>query len=69
MPVVLKGKTYCYTREALSKAGVSESTWRRWIKNKVIEDVKIRDRKGWRLFTGEDIQRIKNFAETITTMD
>lgn len=67
MPITIQGKTYYHIKEALTQAGISESTWRRWIKNNVIEDVKTRDRRGWRLFTQEDIQRIKDYAETITT--
>ncbi|MBD3342322.1 MAG: MerR family transcriptional regulator [Candidatus Lokiarchaeota archaeon] len=65
LPVKIKGKTFYYTSEALDKAGVHESTWRRWLKNGDIEDVKTKNRNGWRLFTDDDIQNLKDFAETI----
>ncbi len=67
MSVQIQGKTYYYTSEALEKAGVPESTWRRWLKNGDIEDVKTRNRKGWRLFTEEDIKKLKEYVETIIT--
>jgi excisionase family DNA binding protein len=50
------------TKEMCKAAGISRSTYLRWVKEGVIEDVKQWDRRGWRLFTPEDVARIKNEA-------
>ena len=49
-------------KEALEKIGISRRTWFRWLKENIVEDVAHKDRKGWRLFTEEDIARISSFA-------
>jgi hypothetical protein len=50
---------YYRTLEACQKAGVSRATLFRWLKAGILEDATHRDRKGWRLFTESDIDRIK----------
>jgi predicted site-specific integrase-resolvase len=47
-------------------AGVSRATLFRWLKAGVIEDTMPRDRKGWRLFTKSDVDRIKSEATRLT---
>ena len=66
MPVVINGQTYYKTSEACSQAGIGRSTFFRWLRMGVIEDVPHRDRNGWRLFTEEDINRMRNEAGTVT---
>ena len=68
MPIQIGGKQFHYMGEALKLIGISRTTFHRWLKTGKIEDVKHRDRNKRRLFTAKDIQRIKNYAETITTM-
>jgi excisionase family DNA binding protein len=46
------------TQEAARELGVSKSTLLRWIKGGKIADAK-RDRHSWRVFTKEDIRRIR----------
>ncbi len=58
MTVSINGRTYYRTPEACEIAGVSRSTFLRWVKEGVIEDVSHYDRRGWRLFTEEDVSRI-----------
>ena len=41
--------------------GISKSTLLRWISSGLIEDVQ-RNRKGWRVWSNEDIQRLKRFV-------
>ena len=65
MPVDANGQTYYTTTEACKKAGIGRSTFLRWVKTGVIEDVTNADRRGWRLFTEEDISRIKAEATRI----
>ena len=46
------------TVAAAKAIGVSKSTLLRWIRQMKIADVS-RDRNGWRVFTAQDIVRIK----------
>jgi predicted site-specific integrase-resolvase len=40
-------------------AGISRSTLLRWFRSGTLKDVTHRDRRGWRLFTQADIERIR----------
>ena len=62
MSVVIKGETYYRTREACGMTGIGRSTLLRWLKSGIIRDASHRDRRGWRLFTETDIQRIQEEA-------
>jgi excisionase family DNA binding protein len=50
------------TDEAARRIGCSKSTLLRWFREGKVADV-ARDRRGWRIFRPEDIQRIKRWAE------
>jgi len=50
------------TTEACKIAGISRSTLLRWFKNGTLKDVTRRDRRGWRLFTQADIEKIRSEA-------
>jgi predicted site-specific integrase-resolvase len=65
MPVKLNGQTYYRTSEACRKAGISKATYFRWLREGVIKDVAHKDRRSWRLFTEQDIERIMNEAGKI----
>lgn len=41
--------------------GISKSTLLRWISSGLIEDAQ-RNKKGWRVWSNDDIQRLKRFA-------
>ncbi len=47
-------------------AGISRATLFRWLKAGIFEDVVRRDRKDWRLFTQDDINRIKSEATRVS---
>jgi len=59
MPIVIDGKTYYRTAEVCRLAGVSKSTFFRWLRQGSFVDVANFDRRGWRLFTKEDLKRLK----------
>ena len=59
MPVRLNGENYYQTTEACRIAGTSRNTFLRWVKEGSFADVKHRDRRGWRLFTEDDLARLK----------
>lgn len=61
----IRGRTYFNTGEACQKAGISRSTFFRWIKEGVLSDTKFKDRNGWRLFSKKDIAAIH--AEVVRT--
>jgi DNA-binding transcriptional MerR regulator len=58
MPIKIRGETYYKTSEAAQLAGISRSTLLRWLEGNIIKDALRRDRRGWRLFTKADIERI-----------
>ena len=65
MPINVDGDTFYTTTEACNRAGIGKSTFLRWVKMGIIADVIHADRRGWRLFTEEDIDRIKAEANRI----
>ena len=65
MTIIINGQTYYRTSEACQRAGISKATLFRWVKVGILEDIVRRDRKGWRLFTQDDINRIKSEATKI----
>ena len=59
MPTTLNGETYYRTAEACQIAGVSKNTFLRWVREGSFADVEHKDRRGWRLFTEDDLNRLK----------
>jgi len=39
--------------------GIGRSTLFRWIRQNVVEEAQYRDRKGWRLFTEDDLRSLR----------
>lgn len=50
------------TAEAARRLGISRQTLHRWFAQGRVDDVR-RDRNNWRVFTLQDIRRIKDEAE------
>jgi len=59
MPAVVNGKTYYRTAEVCQMVGISRSTFFRWLRQGTFTDVANVDRRGWRLFTEDDLARLK----------
>jgi len=59
MPTVIDGQGYYRTAEACEMAGISKATLFRWLREGVMQDVAVKDRRGWRLFGEDDINRIR----------
>lgn len=68
MPLVIKDKTYYRTHEALALAGISRATWYRWKAARLVKDAKQKDRRGWRLFTLEEVEQLREFAQQVKTV-
>lgn len=64
MPVEINGQNYYRTSEACRKTGISRATLFRWLKEGVIEELH-KDRRGWRMFTEEDLSKIRAEAKQI----
>ncbi len=61
MPIEINGQTYYRTSEACVKTGVSRATLFRWLKVGILKK-SYKDRRGWRLFTEDDLSKIKTEA-------
>ncbi len=59
MPVKINGVEYLRTNEACRTAGITKNTFLRWVSQGTFCDVPCRDRRGWRLFTKDDLERLK----------
>jgi predicted site-specific integrase-resolvase len=66
MTISVDGKTYYRTAEACRLAGISRNTYFRWLREGLLPDVGMRDRRGWRLFTEEDLLRLRGEANRVT---
>ena len=57
MPIEIDGKVYYRMQEAYHEANIGRSTLLRWLEKGILEEP-IRDRRGWRIFSEEDLKRI-----------
>jgi DNA-binding transcriptional MerR regulator len=64
MAVEINGKTYYRTAEICAKAGISRATLFRWLKAGVLKKT-YRDRRGWRMFTENDLNTMRAESEII----
>jgi predicted site-specific integrase-resolvase len=65
MPVTVSGQTYYRTNEVCQMAGLGRSTLLRWFRSGVIKNRIKRDRRGWRLFSKDDVEIIETVANHI----
>jgi len=59
MSLSIKGQQYFRTAEVQRIVGISRNTLFRWTKRGIIGSSELRDRRGWRLFTQDDIEALK----------
>jgi predicted site-specific integrase-resolvase len=57
MPVEINGCKYYRTLEVCATTGISRATLFRWLKAGILEKSH-RDRRGWRLFSEDDLNKI-----------
>ena len=65
MSVLMNGEVYYRTNEACRISNISRSTLLRWVRNGIVRDTLLRDRRGWRLFTADDIEILKSEANRV----
>jgi excisionase family DNA binding protein len=64
MAIEIEGQKYFRTSEACQITGISRSTLFRWLKMGVL-DRTYKDRRGWRIFSKEDLKKIQIEATRI----
>jgi excisionase family DNA binding protein len=62
--IEIQGQVYYQTSEACKKIGISRATLYRWLKAGVVKTY-FKDRRGWKLFTQENIDLIRAEARKI----
>jgi predicted site-specific integrase-resolvase len=65
MPVSINDRTYFRTSEVCQIARISRSTLLRWLKEEDLDIPDYRDRRSWRLFTEEDVNKLASEANKI----
>ena len=65
MSVTINGTTYYRTAEVCRMVGISRTTLFRWLKDGLFREAQYRDRRGWRLFTKEEIGRLNEEVNEI----
>jgi predicted site-specific integrase-resolvase len=68
VPIEIAGQTYYRTSEACLKARISKATLFRWLKLGVIRKSH-RDRRGWRLFTEDEMNTILAESDRVDVED
>jgi DNA-binding transcriptional MerR regulator len=66
LPVRINGQTYYRTADVCERTAISRATLFRWLKKGVLTHC-LRDRRGWRLYTAEDLSRIRDEANKVET--
>ena len=69
MSVKINGQVYYRTAEVYRTVGISKNTLFRWLRNGVLGEGERRDRRGWRLFTQDEIDTLKAETTRITTFN
>ena len=64
MPIDIDGRRYYRTTEACARTGISRATLFRWLKAGILE-TRLKDRRGWGIFTEDDLDRIRAEAGKI----
>lgn len=67
MPIQINGHVYYRTAEVCQIVGIAKSTLFRWMRNNVVKEAECRDRKGWRLFTEDELRSITAETSRIQT--
>ncbi len=69
MPITTNDRKYYRTCEVYRMVGISRNTLFNWLHRGVLGEKELRDRRGWRLFTEDDIAVLQNEASRTITVD
>ena len=65
VPIILEGEEVYRIGEALELAGLSRSTYYRWVREGRIADTDYRDRNGRRVFTRDELENLCSIAQQL----
>ncbi len=65
MSVVIRGQAYYRTAEVCRMVGINRTTLFRWLKEDRFPEAAYRDRRGWRLFSSEEIDGLRAEANRL----
>ncbi len=65
MVIKVNGQTYFRTADVCRLVGISRTTLFRWLNEDMLSTTVSRDRRGWRLFTEDEVNTLKTEAERI----
>jgi predicted site-specific integrase-resolvase len=68
MPIEMNGKRYWSASEVCQEVAISRPTLYRWLKRGILAKLH-RDRKGWRMFTEEDVKKIRLEANKVDVQE
>jgi hypothetical protein len=69
MAMEINGRTYYWTGEVCQIVGIGKSTLFRWMKKNVVKEAEYRDRKGWRLFSEDELDMLLREGSRIQRID
>jgi len=64
MPINIDGQIYYRTNETCARIGIGRATLFRWLKAGILEK-RFKDRRGWGIFTEDDLKKIGAEAKRI----
>lgn len=68
MPIEIDSQLFYSTTETCEKMGISRATLFRWLKKGLINK-QLKDRRGWRLFTEDNLQKIQTEIRRIEIIE
>jgi excisionase family DNA binding protein len=68
MPIRIRGQIYYRTAEVCNETGISRATLYRWLKAGLLKK-SYKDRRGWRMFTANDLSRIRAEATRVEVVE
>ncbi len=69
MPVTIDDQTYYRTAEVYGMLGVSRNTLYRWLHKGILGETELRDSRGWRLFTRDEINKLSTAINRVIKVD
>ncbi len=69
MPVTIEGQIYYRTAEVYGMLGVSRNTLYRWLHKGILGETELRDSRGWRLFTRDEINKLSTAINRVIKVD
>jgi len=65
MPITIDNRTYYRTAEVHRMLGISRNTLYRWLNKDILGKTELRDSRGWRLFTRDEIDKLSDAINRI----